>query len=249
MHSKSVYLFGTCLIDTFYPEAGLDSISLLELCGYQTIFPQAQTCCGQPPYNSGEENAARAAAWHTIETFSEQQLPLIVPSASCAGMIKRHYPSLFERGSVKHTHAINLSERTFELVDFIEDKIPYQNQTDTKKTHISLHRSCSSLREMKVADKWLSILSRLDGVEASLPKLEEECCGFGGTFSIKSPDISAAMTADKCKHLLSEKPDCIVSGDCGCIMNIDGHLNFSKQSTPTLHIAHFVAKRFGIRNE
>ena len=249
MPNKPVYLFGTCLVDTFYPESGIDAISLLELCGYRVIFPQEQTCCGQPPYNSGEEKSARDVAKHTLSIFSKQAFPLIVPSASCAGMIKHHYPALFQAGTKEHEQAIELGKRTYELIEFITPKLPYHQQIDESQTTISLHRSCSALREMQVAEHWLTILTKLKGVSVTLPDQESECCGFGGTFAIKSPDISAAMTRDKCKHLLSEKPSRILSGDCGCLLNISGHLSFNKQDIPTLHIARFIAQRFGIYNE
>jgi L-lactate dehydrogenase complex protein LldE len=246
--SDQVYLFGTCLIDTFYPEAGMDAIALLGLCGQQVIFPQAQTCCGQPPYNSGENKAARDVARQTIQCFSHKKIPLIVPSASCAGMIKYHYPSLFKPGSPEHEQAIELSARTYELVEYIEPLLPYDQQITASPAHITLHRSCCALREMQVATHWLSILDKLDHVTVSLPEQEAECCGFGGTFAIKSPAISAAMTEDKCRYLLASKPEEIVSGDCGCLMNISGHLQHNKTTTPTQHLARFVAKRFGVEH-
>lgn len=249
MSNKSAYLFGTCLIDSFYPESGLDAISLIELCGYDVIFPQAQTCCGQPPYNSGQDLAARQVVQHTIETFPDTSRPLIVPSASCAGMIKHHYPRLFKQGSEQYAQAVELSKRTFELIEFLESRLPYEKQTDDSLARVSLHRSCSALREMQVSEQWLSILYRLKGVEVFLPEQETECCGFGGTFSIKSPNISAAMTEDKCKHLLSDKSHIILSGDCGCLLNIEGHLRKSHHPTPCMHVARFIAQRFGIRND
>ncbi|KZZ40941.1 hypothetical protein A3755_04165, partial [Oleiphilus sp. HI0085] len=242
-------LFGTCLIDSFYPESGMDAIALLELCNYQIVFPQAQTCCGQPPYNSGEASPAKDVAWHTIQVFSDKKLPVIVPSASCAAMIKHHYPTLFDTGSTEHKQAIELSSRTYELIEFLEPILPYNKQSDSSHTHISLHRSCSALREMEVAEPWLSILRKLDGVEVSLPTLEQECCGFGGTFAIKSPEISAAMTADKCEHLLSPNPQSILSGDCGCLLNISGHIKHSGDKRPCTHIARFIAQRFGIQHD
>lgn len=224
----------------------MDAVALLALCKKQVIFPQAQTCCGQPPYNSGENKATRVVAQQTIRCFSNKKIPLIVPSASCAGMIKHHYPSLFKPGSLDHERALELSSRTYELIEFIETRLPYHQQVVTDPVHISLHRSCCALREMQVAGQWLSILDRLDHVTVSLPELEAECCGFGGTFAIKSPQISAAMTADKCRHLLAPKPEAIVSGDCGCLMNISGHLEHNKLSMPTEHLARFIAKRFGV---
>jgi len=254
MPTNSVYLFGTCLIDIFYPKAGMDTISLLELSGFDVIFPQSQTCCGQPPYNSGYSEQAREIAKKTIHIFSEQKIPLIVPSASCAGMIKLHYPTLFEKGSDEYLLAIELAQRTYELIDFLVDKLPYDKQVESSFYKVGLHESCCSQFEMNVSSAWQQVLSRLENVEVCLPTLREECCGFGGTFAVKSEDISAAMTDDKCRHLLAPEPDHIVSGDSGCLMNIAEHLRYQnienkKTEETCLHLASFIAQRFGIAHE
>jgi len=254
MSVNSVYIFGTCLIDIFYPKAGLDAISLLELSGFDVIFPQSQTCCGQPPYNSGYNEQAVDIAQKTIHIFSQQKLPLIVPSASCAGMIKFHYPSLFKKGSDDYIRATELAQRTYELVDFLAEKLPYDKQVESSSCKVSLHESCCSQFEMKVSSAWKHALSKLVNVEVCLPILREECCGFGGTFSVKSEAISAAMTSDKCRHLLAPNPDYIISGDSGCLMNIGTHLrhqNLKNKMTndKCLHLASFIAQRFGIAHE
>jgi len=246
MPEKQVYLFGTCLIDVYYPAAGLDAIALLELCGYHVIFPQTQTCCGQPPYNSGYIEPATDVARQTITTFSDKDIPLIVPSASCAGMIKYHYPTLFPEHSTEHHKAKVLSTRTFELIDFLADKLPYDKQAENNACKVSLHVSCCAQREMNVAHNWQAILNKLNNVEVHLPEQAHECCGFGGTFAVKSPAISAVMTQDKCQHLLKPEPDAIVSGDSACLMNIGEHLRFEGQENPCLHLASFVAQRFGL---
>jgi len=250
---KQVYLFGTCLIDVFYPNAGLDAISLLELCGYEVIFPSEQTCCGQPPYNSGFKSSAIDVAKQTIQTFCTKDIPLIVPSASCAGMIKHHYPLLFKKLETNEQNqyqqkALALSERTFELIDFIADKLPFDQQTVNTPCKVSLHESCCAQREMMVSESWRAILERLNNVEVNLPDYAAECCGFGGTFSVKSAAISAAMTQDKSLNLQASKPDFIVSGDSGCLMNIGEHIKQENQLNPCLHLASFVARRFGIEH-
>jgi len=251
---QQVYLFGTCLIDNFYPQAGLDAIALLELAGFEVIFPQAQTCCGQPPYNSGFKAPALSIAKQTIDLFSDEGIPLVVPSASCASMIKYHYPTLFEANTNDKQLALNLSQRTFELIDFLHDKLPYSQQPKCPHLKVTLHESCSALREMNVASTWHKVLEQLDNIELFFPEDRHECCGFGGTFSVKSEPISAVMTHDKSQNLLATGAEKILSGDCGCLMNIGEHIvfeksAFKKQANPCLHLASFLVARFGLQHE
>jgi L-lactate dehydrogenase complex protein LldE len=247
-HKKQVYLFGTCLIDIFYPQAGLDAVSLLELSGYEVLYPQAQTCCGQPPYNSGFKSPALKIAKQTIQLFSAKEIPLIVPSASCAGMIKHHYPTLFKPHSLEAKQSKDLAERTFELIDFIADKLPYNQQPSRTPINITLHESCSALREMNIAHSWRHVLNQLDNINVTYPKNNQECCGFGGTFSVKSDAISAVMTQDKCHNLLNTTGKHILSGDCGCLMNIGEHLKFEGKNDPCLHLASFLVAHFGLNH-
>ena len=245
---KQVYLFGTCLIDIFYPEAGLDAATLLELAGYEVIFPQAQTCCGQPPYNSGFRSPAKKIAKQTIDLFSAKNIPLITPSASCAGMIKHHYPTFFDADSATAKKAHALAQRTFELIDFIADKLPYTQQPVRTPITVTLHESCSALREMNTAHRWRYILNKLDNVDVRLPENSQECCGFGGTFALKSEGVSSVMTQDKCEALLVTGAKQILSGDSGCLMNISEHLKFDHKETPCVHLASFLVEHFGLNH-
>ena len=246
---KQVYLFGTCLIDMFYPQAGIAAVTLLELAGYEVVYPQNQTCCGQPPYNSGFKTPAIKIAKQTIQLFSTQDIPLIVPSASCAGMIKHHYPTLFKPHSAEETLAKQLAQRTFDLLDFIADKLPYKQQPPRLPISVTLHESCSALREMSVANTWCNILNKLNNVEVKYPENKQECCGFGGTFSVKSDAISAVMTQDNCQNLLNTNSKQILSGDAGCLMNIGEHLKFEGKEDPCLHLASFLVEHFGLNHE
>ena len=246
---QHVYLFGTCLIDTFYPQAGLDAIALLELAGYEVIFPQAQTCCGQPPYNSGFKTPAIKIARQTIKLFTTKDIPVIVPSASCASMIKNHYPVMFNKNTSDEQQANKLALRTFELIDFLVDKLPYDQQLSFPHCKITLHESCSALREIGAASAWRTILEKLDNIEICFPENKKECCGFGGTFSVKSDAISAVMTEDKCQNLMATGGENILSGDMGCLMNIGEHIKFEGQEDPCLHLASFLVKRFGLQHE
>ncbi len=249
--SSQVYFFGTCLIDALYPQAGLDAIALLELCDLKVVYPQAQTCCGQAPYNAGFSDHAAAAAAQTVTLFSEHDWPLVVPSASCAGMIKHHYPRLLASDPSLHQQATQLSGRCVELIDFIAERLPYErlSTNPASNTCVSLHTSCAALREEPVADSWSTVLSRLPGVTLKHPQNKQECCGFGGTFAVKSPALSHALTKDKSAALLADHPDHITSGDCGCLMNIGSHIKYKTGHNPCLHLASIVARAFGIRHE
>lgn len=246
---QPVYLFGTCLIDMYYPTAGLDAAALLELCGYQVEYPLAQTCCGQPAYNSGYTKESYDVAAHTVRLFSQQNYPLIVPSASCASMIKHEYPSLLARQSELSRLANSLAARTFELIDFIADLLPFDQLAKQKEQTVCLHASCSSQRAMPVADRWREVLSSIPGVSLLEPEDAAECCGFGGTFAVKSPVLSNTMTKDKAAKLLAGSPDCIASGDCGCLMSLGNHIKYLHGHDPCLHIASILANAFGVAHE
>lgn len=244
MSTNKVYLFGTCLIDNYYPEAGIDTIDLLALAGYEVIYPEAQTCCGQPPYNSGYEAQSKQVAQKTVDLFLEQNYPLIVPSASCTGMIKNHYPALFANTPIYAEKSIHLASKTFEFIDFIIDKLPYHRLTNKPKVSVALHESCSALRETDSAKSWKALLSKMPHVTVTLPNYANECCGFGGTFSIKSSAVSLAMTQDKYKNLISTESQTIISGDCGCLINLSGYAQKHKLPFPHQHIASFAKQQF-----
>jgi len=241
--TSPVYLFGTCLLDLYDPLAGMDAAKLLEFVGHQVIFPQDQSCCGQPPYNSGYANEAKAVAAKQLSIFGEQSHPLIVPSASCAAMFKHHYPALFA-GSPLEQKALSLAERTFELLDFIADKLPYDSLRTRPLVSVALHISCSARREMRVAERWLEILNKMPNISATEPAYAQECCGFGGTFAVKSPDISAKMTRDKASHLENTGADLIISGDGGCLLSLGGYLEKSGSHTRVMHVNRFLARQF-----
>lgn len=246
-----VYVFGTCLIDMYYPRAGLDAVALLELCGMEVSYPQAQTCCGQAAYNAGFSDYAAEVAAHTVSLFHEENWPIVVPSASCAGMIKHHYPRLLANNPQWKDAAERVAERCVELIDFIAERLPYERLPAEAGTssRVALHTSCAAQREMAVAPRWIDVLARLPGIDVCQPANAQECCGFGGTFAVKSPDLSQVMTEDKCQALLDLEPDCIASGDCGCLMNIGTHLAYEHGADPCIHLASLIAKAFGVHHE
>lgn len=247
--SREVYFFSTCLIDSFYPFFGMDAAALLELSGYELRVPNTQTCCGQPPFNSGYIDQAIPVVMNNLNIFAGDDIPLLVPSASCAAMIKHHYLTLFSESSPEYQRVLHLSRKTYELLDFLLEALPYSELVNSSNTTVALHQSCSSLREMKVSDSWERILNKLDHVTVVKPKYAEECCGFGGTFSVKSPQISKAMSEDKCKHLAETKADIIVTGDTGCLMNIEGTYKKQSDQQKITHIVSFLAEQFGVSND
>jgi L-lactate dehydrogenase complex protein LldE len=238
---SEVYFFGTCLIDVFYPESGLSAIQLIERNGIKVIFPPQQTCCGQPPYNSGYKAEAIEVASQQIKLFS-RPIPVVVPSASCAAMMKHHYPRLFE-GHKLHAQVLDLSNRVYEFTEFLSKRMNLSLQDKGPPVKIAIHHSCSARREMNITDETMRLLDQLHNVEICEPERASECCGFGGTFAIKQPEISAAMAFDKCKAIEKTGARTLISGDCGCLMNLAGMMEKNNTPMRTDHIASFLLSR------
>ncbi len=235
---RQVYYFGTCLVDMFYPDAGLAGVKLLEHAGCKVIYPQAQSCCGQPPFNSGFRDEAAAVAINQLALF-DQGHDLIVPSGSCAGMIKHHWPELLA-GGPHEAAAKALAARTYELSEYLIDVLDIELTDTGPALDICLHTSCSARREMGVAEQGKALLAKLSNVTVKVAQYETECCGFGGTFSVKQPEISAAMAADKATHLAATGAKQFVCGDSGCLMNISGTLGKQGLNLNPSHLYDFV---------
>ncbi len=246
MSINKVYFFGTCLIDLLYPKAGLAGMQLLRGAGIDVVFPDNQTCCGQPAFNSGYRDEARTVARQLMRCFPHD-LPIVVPSGSCAGMIKHHWPELFA-GEAEEAAAVGIAGRIFELTEFLVTQLDLQLSDLGAPTRIAIHTSCSARREMGVADHIESLVGQLNNVEILEQERKPECCGFGGTFAVKQAEISGAMVKDKTDALRATGAERVVSQDCGCLMNIGGA--FAKQQAdgdgralPTQHIAEFLMER------
>ncbi|MDC7830026.1 MULTISPECIES: (Fe-S)-binding protein [Pseudomonas] len=239
-----VYLFGTCVVDLFYPKAGLDSIRLLEREGIRVHFPQAQSCCGQPAYTSGYTEEARAVARAQLALFAEPW-PVVVPSGSCAGMLRHHYAELFADEPETLRQALDLAERTYELAEFLLNVCQVDYQDHGAPTKVALHTSCSARREMQTHLHGRALLSQLAAVERVDHDHESECCGFGGTFSVRMPDISGAMVADKTRALQDSGAAQVLTADCGCLMNINGSLEKQRAALRGEHLASFLWRRIG----
>jgi L-lactate dehydrogenase complex protein LldE len=238
---ERIYFFGTCLIDLLYPRAGLAGMQLVRRAGVEVILPRDQTCCGQPAFNSGYRDEALVVARAQLVCF-EHEIPVVVPSGSCAGMIKHHWPELFA-GQPDEARALAVAQRTYELTEFLVDVLEIDLTDLGEPVRIAIHTSCSARREMGVADRIQSLVAQLDRVEVLTQEREAECCGFGGTFSIKQADISGAMVKDKTDSLRATGASRVISQDCGCLMNIGGALERQGDGPATQHIAEFLLER------
>jgi L-lactate dehydrogenase complex protein LldE len=238
---QKVYFFGTCLVDAMYPKAGIAAIRLLQREGVAVIFPQDQSCCGQPAYNSGFPDEARAVARKQIQVFAKNY-PIVVPSGSCAGMMKIHYPLLFQ-GRPEFDAVQKFSERIFELTEFLSRVLNIRLEDQGPPLKAAWHSSCHALREMGIIEDSKSLIRQLKNVELVDLENEKECCGFGGTFSVKHPEISGAMVQDKIKDIEKTGAARVLSGDCGCLMNISGAMAHHKIPITGQHIAEFLWER------
>jgi L-lactate dehydrogenase complex protein LldE len=241
---QRVYLFGTCVVDLFFPEAGMDAIHLLEREGIEVEYPQGQSCCGQPAYTSGYTDQARDVARAQLALFANDY-PVVVPSGSCAGMFREHYADLFKDEPEMLEKVRKLAERTYELTEFLLLVCKTRLADHGQPTRIALHTSCSARREMNTHLHARELLAQLSNVERVDHDHESECCGFGGTFSVRMPDISGAMVADKTRALKETGADQILTADCGCLMNINGALEKQRESIRGQHLASFLWQRTG----
>jgi L-lactate dehydrogenase complex protein LldE len=236
------YLFGTCVLDLFDPEAGLSAVRLLEREGIRVHFPQDQTCCGQPAYTSGLVDDARRVAASQLKLFPEPW-PVVVPSGSCAGMMRHHWPKLFAGLGAQEDRAREIAGRVFELTEFLAQVCGTTLVDRGAPATAVLHTSCSARREMNTHLSGRALLGQLDKVKLAEQHHESECCGFGGTFAVRHPDISAAMAADKTDALLETGADTLVSADGGCLLNLNGTLEKRGVKLRGQHIASFLWRR------
>lgn len=234
---QSVYLYGTCLVDMFYPEVGMASIELLRREGVQVIFPPDQSCCGQPAWNAGYREQAMDVIRAQLDLFPKQ-IPIIVPSASCAGMMKLNWSKAFA-DEQEHQLAMSIAKRVIELTDFLVNHLHIHPRRLARPEKVAVHNSCSSLRQLPVAGNIERLLGDM-GAELCIQRQQVECCGFGGTFCVKQADISGSMVADKCAALVDCGADLVVSQDCGCLMNIGNALKHQQGGPRVKHIAEYL---------
>lgn len=237
-----VGLFVTCLVDMMRPRIGFATLRLLEMAGCEVVVPTTQTCCGQPAWNSGDASATRALALKLAAEFEACEY-IVLPSGSCGGMIRAHYGELFPAGSDEAHLMASVADRTFELCDFLTGVVKLDKLPDPRFAGvITYHDSCSGLRELGVKQQPRALLAKVPGVKLLEMNACEECCGFGGTFSVKYGDISAAIAERKCGNIQASGADAVVLGDLGCMLNIEGKLRRTgDEKTRVLHIAEVLA--------
>ena len=236
-----VGFFVTCLVDLMRPSIGFAALKLLEAGGADVYVPGAQTCCGQPAYNSGDRADAIALARKVVAEFEGCDY-LVAPSGSCSGMIKTHYGELLADDPAMAARVGKLIAKTYELTDFLVNVLKIQSVPGTFAGKVTYHDSCAGLREMGIKAQPRALLARMPGIQLAEMAECEMCCGFGGTFSIKFGDISSRLSDNKCQNIANAGVDAVVLGDLGCMLNIEGRLRRrGDTTTKVLHIAEVLA--------
>lgn len=232
-----VALFVTCLVDLMRPRIGFAAIELLEAAGCEVVVPEKQTCCGQPAFNSGDRAAAAMLAKKTIAEFEGFDY-LVAPSGSCADQIRTEYPGLLAGDPDWHGRAVALASRVYELTDFLVNVAKLDKVPGTFEGTVTYHDSCTGLRSLGIKGQPRALLGKLPGLQVKEMEGAEECCGFGGTFSVKFGDVSAAIAEKKCNNILAAGTEAVVGGDLGCLLNIEGKLRrMGDEKTRVLHVA------------
>src|SRR5438105_12234442 len=235
-----VALFVTCLVDLFRPTVGFAAVKLLEQAGCTVEVPRLQTCCGQPAYNSGDRADAKAIALQVFDAFAGYD-HVVAPSGSCAGMLRIHYPELFADDAEDLPRARDLAERSWELVSFLVDVCGMQAVDASWQRRITYHDACSGLRELGVKLQPRQLLASIDGLSIEELPGAEVCCGFGGTFCVKYPEISDKMVTDKAADIAATGAEAVLAGDLGCLLNIAGKLYRLGRQIEVRHVAEVLA--------
>ena len=236
-----VQLFATCLVDHFCPEVGEATVALLERQGLTVDVPAAQTCCGQPAFNGGYLDEAAAMARHTIDVLSASPDPVVVPSGSCADMMVNHYRELLAADGVYGPKARELAARTYELTQFLVDVLGVTDVGAKGAGKMAYHASCHGLRGLGLREQPRRLLRQIAGAEAGDLPDAETCCGFGGLFSVKMPELSGAMLSAKLESIAASGADTVVATDVSCLMHMGGGLSRAGSPVKVRHIAEVLA--------
>lgn len=228
-------------MDQLFPKVGISTVKILEELGHEVDFPKGQTCCGQPAFNAGYWNEAREVASKFIDVFEHAET-IVCPSGSCTTMVRKFYSDLFKNStSIETVHAV--SGKIYELSEFLVHKLGVTKVGARFPGKVTWHDACHGLRELGLKREPRQLLSEVDGLDLVETQECEVCCGFGGTFSVKFPDISTAMNHSKIESLEKSGADFVASGDSSCLMQIDGLLRKQKSRMRTIHIAEILASR------
>lgn len=238
---RKVSLFVSCIVDQFFPEVGMAAVEVLERCGLEVDFPEAQTCCGQPAFNSGFHEEARQVARAWMDAFAKSEV-VVAPSGSCVSMVRNSFAEIFHGYPSERAEAKSLAARTFEFSEFL---VKVLGRTDVGAPPwpkaVTLHESCHLLRELKVREPARQLLSAVPGLELREMERSEECCGFGGTFSVKFGPLSTALADDKLKSAAATGAAAVVACDMSCLMHLDGRARRMGIPIRCLHLAQVLA--------
>jgi L-lactate dehydrogenase complex protein LldE len=238
---KKVGLFVTCLVNTMRPSVGFASLKLLEEAGCTVEVPEQQSCCGQPAFNSGDDEGTRQIAYQTIKQFENFDY-VVVPSGSCAAMIKKNFIEVFKDQPEWLARAQHLADITHELLSFLVDVCEFESSGIELEGSYTYHDSCSGYRALHVYEQPRKMLANVKGLEHNPLNGHSECCGFGGTFCVKYSDISNEIVAEKAENILATEADYLLGGDMGCLMNMAGKLNREgHKEIKALHTAEVLA--------
>jgi len=236
-----IQLFGTCLVDSLFPEVGEAMLRIFRTFGVQVTFPRGQTCCGQPAYNAGFHKEARGIAEHFLSVFAGGDM-IVTPSGSCAAMVKHHYPQLFRDDAALLKKAEDVASRVYELTQFLVHVLHLPGKGLHGKGRVTYHSSCHLTRMLGVKEEPILLLKAMQGLEfVPLPEATR-CCGFGGVFMAKLPEISKALAMEKADDILSTGADTVTGCDAGCLMNIADGLKKRGSTVKVKHIAELIAE-------
>lgn len=237
-----ISLFITCYNDTLFPETGKAVVAVLERLGHTVEFRRAQTCCGQMHYNTGYQKEALPLMRHFVDVFRGAEV-ICVPSASCVAMIRDHYPKMAAQAGdrILSQQVSDLVPRIYEFSELLVDKLGVTDVGAFFPHTVTLHTSCHSLRSLHVGDKPAQLLRHVRGLTLNDLPASDECCGFGGTFAVKNPDVSGAMLSDKVSCIISTNSEVCTAGDNSCLMQIGGALSRQKTGVRTMHLAEILA--------
>jgi L-lactate dehydrogenase complex protein LldE len=234
-----VQLFIPCFIDQLYPQTAFNMVKVLEKACCEVEYNTNQTCCGQPAFNAGFQDEARAVATKFIKDFDTVDY-IVAPSASCVGFVRNYYPQLFENGTL-HNQVKNLGKRIYEFTEFLTDVLKIDNYGASLYAKATYHDSCAALRECKIKEGPRKLLSHVKGLELVEMADNETCCGFGGTFSVKFEAISIGMADQKITNALATGAQYIISTDLSCLMQLNGYITAKNIPLKTMHIADVLA--------
>lgn len=233
---ESVDIFVTCLVDNFFPDVGISMVNVLKKLGVDVRFNDSQTCCGQPAYNTGYQSYAREVATKLLDNYKNKSRPVICPSGSCTTMIKVFFPEIFREDPEYRDLSEEMASNTFEFTDYLVNRLRITDVGATYNGKVTYHDSCHLLRELNLRDEPRVLISSVRGTELVEMDMNDACCGFGGTFSVKLPHVSNSMLEEKVQSALETGADTIVSTDMGCLMNIQGYISRNNIKLKTMHI-------------